>query len=90
MKTVEVITDGVEQSIRLPQDCHIQADEVFVKRVGRSLLLIPKDADPWKMFSQSLDEFTDDFMQDRAQPDQQERNAAFEGTICWTPASACS
>lgn len=60
MKTVAVITDGVEQSIRLPQDCHLQAEEVLVKRVGCSLLLIPKDADRWQMFSQSLDEFTDD------------------------------
>ncbi len=78
MKTVEVVTDGLEQSIRLPEDCHIQAAEVFVKRVGRSLLLIPKDVDRWQMFSQSLDEFTDDFMQDRAQPDQQECRATFE------------
>ena len=78
MKMAAVITDGLEQSIRLPEDCHIQGTEVFVKRIGRSLLLIPKDADPWQMFSNSLDEFTDDFMQDRAQPEQQERKAAFE------------
>lgn len=78
MKAVAVITDGVEQTIRLPQGYHLQADEVLVKRVGCSLLLIPKDADRWQMFSQSLDEFTDDFMQDRAQPAQQEREASFE------------
>lgn len=78
MKTVAVINDGSEQSIRLPEDCHIQGTEVIVKRLGRSLLLIPKDADAWQMFSQSLDQFTDDFMQDRAQPDQQDPRAAFE------------
>ncbi len=78
MKTVEVTTNGLEQSIRLPEDYHIQTQEVFVKRVGSSLLLIPKDVDPWQMFSKSLEEFTDDFMQDRAQPEQQERKVAYE------------
>ena len=78
MTMAEVTTDGSEQFIRLPDDCHIEGTEVFVKRLGRSLLLIPKDADPWQMFSHSLDEFTDDYMQDRVQPEQQERKAAFE------------
>jgi antitoxin VapB len=78
MKLVEVISSGSEQSIHLPSDCHIDATAVFVKRLGRSLLLIPKDVDPWQMFSQSLGEFTDDFMQDRSQPTAEERRVPFE------------
>jgi antitoxin VapB len=78
MKLVEVICSGSEQSIHLPTDCHIDATAVFVKRLGRSLLLIPKDVDPWQMFSQSLGEFTDDFMQERAQPATEERRIPFE------------
>ena len=78
MKLVEVVTEGSEQSIHLPADCHIEAAEVFVKRIGRSLLLIPKDSDPWQMFSQSLEEFSEDFMSDRSQPLEQERKASFE------------
>jgi len=78
MKMVEVITTGSEQSIRLPADCHIEASEVFVKRLGRSLLLIPKDADPWQLLALSLDEFTDDYMLDRNQPNEQDRRASFE------------
>jgi len=68
MKAVEVHTRGSEQTISLPLDCHIDATEVFVKRVGRSLLLIPGDIDPWQLFSQGLDGFADDFMSDRSQP----------------------
>ena len=68
MKTAEVKTKGSIQSIALPADCHIEGTEVFVKRVGRSLLLIPHDVDPWQLFTESLSEFTDDFMEDRAQP----------------------
>jgi antitoxin VapB len=78
MKLIEVISSGSEQSIHLPSDCHIDATAVFVKRLGRSLLLIPKDVDPWQMFSQSLGEFTDDFMQDRSQPTAEERRVPFE------------
>ncbi len=68
MKTVEVKTEGSIQSVSLPADCHIEGTEVFVKRVGRSLLLIPHEVDSWQMFTESLSEFTDDFMEDRGQP----------------------
>lgn len=78
MKLIEVISSGSEQSIHLPSDYHIEATAVFVKRLGRSLLLIPKDVDPWQMFSQSLDDFTDDFMQDRTQPAPEDRKVFFE------------
>ena len=68
MKTAEVKTSGSVQSVVLPVDCHIECTEVFVKRVGRSLLLIPRDVDPWELFIEGLNQFTDDFMEDRAQP----------------------
>ncbi len=68
MKTAEVKTEGSIQSVSLPEDCHIEGTEVFVKRVGRSLLLIPHDIDPWQLFTESLSQFTDDFMEDREQP----------------------
>lgn len=77
MKAIEIINDGAEQSIHLPADLRIEAAEVFVKRIGRAMLLIPADTDPWQMFNQSLDEFTDDFMQDRNQPIEQNRTNPF-------------
>ena len=57
MKTAEIKTEGSNQFVSLPEDCHIEGTEVFVKRVGRSLLLIPHDIDPWQLFFDSLDEF---------------------------------
>lgn len=78
MKIVEVINNGGEQSIRLPDDYHLESSQVFVKRIGRSLVLIPKDVDPWEMFVEGLEDFTNDFMQERAQPSQQTRKAPFE------------
>lgn len=78
MKTAEVINQGSIQSVRLPEELRIEGTEVFVKRVGQSLLLIPTNVDPWEMMRKSLDEFTADFMEDRAQPPQQQREAVFE------------
>ncbi|XZE20382.1 antitoxin [Pirellulaceae bacterium SH449] len=78
MKIVEVINDGLEQSIKLPHDCHLESSEVIVKRVGRSLVLTPKDVDPWQIFTQGIESFTNDFMQERLQPEQQDRQAPFQ------------
>ena len=81
MKMVEVINSGSDQSIHPPADCRIEAQGVFVKRIGRALLLIPKDVDPWQLFSQSLDDFTQYFMQDRDQPAEQQRKAPFHPAV---------
>jgi virulence-associated protein VagC len=43
------------------------------KHLGKSLLLIPKDADPWDLLADSLDHFRDEFMRERSQPSQQHR-----------------
>ena len=73
MQTATVISQGVNQSVQLPAGFHVQGDEVYVKHIGKSVLLIPKDADAWDLMATSLDQFTDDFLHDRAQPQQQTR-----------------
>ena len=78
MNTAAVINDGSTQSIRLPEEVRLEGDEVYVKQVGRSILLIPTNVDRWQMLVDSLDEFTPDYMADRAQPPSQQREPAFE------------
>jgi len=73
MQTAMVITHGSGQSVQLPEGFHINGNEVYVKYLGKSVLLIPKDADPWELMADSLDQFTDDFMRERSQPLQQHR-----------------
>ena len=73
MVTAQVLIDGAGQTVHLPPESHIDATEVFVKQVGRSLVLVPTNADPWQLLHASLDQFSDDFMADRAQPPQQQR-----------------
>ncbi len=77
MQTAMVITHGSSQSVKLPEGIHIEGNEVFVKHLGKSVLLIPKNADPWDLMEESLGQFTDDFMIERSQPPQQLREGPF-------------
>lgn len=72
MQTAMVITHGCRQSVELPEGFLIHDDEVYVKRVGQSVLLIPKAANLWDLMSESLQQFTSDFMEDRCQPAHQQ------------------
>jgi antitoxin VapB len=78
MKTAIVITQADGQIVHLPADVHIEGDEVLVKQVGKTVVLTPKEANPWQPLLDSLDKFPDDFMDDRAQPEQQKRETIFE------------
>ena len=68
LPTAVIETDGNRQLVHLPEDFLIDASEVYVKRLGRSVLLIPQDANPWEQFSASLENVTEDIVQDRDQP----------------------
>lgn len=65
--------NGRSQAVRLPKEFRFPGDDVFIKRIGNIVLLIPKDS-PWSSLVKSLDQFTDDFMESREQPAQKKRN----------------
>jgi len=77
MKTAMVVNQGTSQSVQMPEGFHVDGTEVYVKHLGKSVLLIPKNADPWDLMADSLDQFTDDYMLDRSQPPQQHREEPF-------------
>jgi antitoxin VapB len=78
MKTASVVNNPDGQVISLPMDVRVEGDEVFVKRIGESIVLIPVRADPWRPLVESLDLFSDDFMESRQQPSSQARGVMFE------------
>lgn len=61
METAKLFRNGRSQAVRLPKKYSLAGDEVYVKKVNGIVVLIPKDADPWKPFVDSLDKFSDDF-----------------------------
>ena len=68
MKAAKVFKSGNSQAVRLPKEFQFSGDEVYIKKAGRGVILIPKD-EPWEMFEQSLGEFTEDYMEGkRPQP----------------------
>ncbi len=67
MDTAKVFTNGRSQAIRLPKECRFQESEVYVKRIGDIVLLIPKSS-PWTSMLAGLEGFTADFPAERAQP----------------------
>ena len=78
MKTATVVTQADGQTVRLPADIHLEGGEVEVRQIGRSVVLIPMQTNPWQPLLDSLDQFSDDFMEQRCQPVDQKREVIFE------------
>lgn len=72
MNTAKLFTNGKSQAVRLPREFRFSGSEVYIKRLGSTVVLIPKD-NPWACLAASLDKFTDDFMADRRQPPLEDR-----------------
>ena len=72
MQTAKIFTNGRSQAIRLPKEFRFSGDDVYINKIGKIVVLIPKD-DPWSALANSLEQFTDDFMEDRNQPPQKRR-----------------
>ncbi len=77
MKTAKLFRNGQSQAVRLPKEFRFEGDEVFIKRSGSAVVLIPL-VGSWDSLIGSLDKFSADFMEDREQPAQQKREPAFE------------
>ena len=77
MKVAKLFKNGQSQAVRLPKEFRFEGTQVFVKRVGNAVLLLPEQHS-WQGLFDSLDMFSDDFMVVREQPEQQEREEMFE------------
>lgn len=76
METAKVITNGTTQMVVLPDNFRISSSEVYIKKWGDSIVLMDKN-DSWKALFESLDQFSDDFMDVREQPAPQNREELF-------------
>lgn len=77
MKTAKLFKNGQSQAVRLPKEFRFTGEKVFVKKIGNAVVLIPYQ-DSWQSLFESLAQFSDDFMDIREQPAQQEREKLFE------------
>src|ERR1700730_3547791 len=63
----KVFMTGRSQAVRLPKEYRVTGSSVYVKRLGNSIVLIPKTADRWAGLFAALDEFPRDFVLERSQ-----------------------
>ena len=49
MEMAKVFENGRSQAVRLPKKFRFEADEVIVQRIGKSVLLTPKE-DMWDTY----------------------------------------
>lgn len=76
MERAKIFQSGRSQAVRLPKEFRFNGSEVFVKRIGNAVVLLPMD-DAWDSLAQSLDLFSDDYMIERRQPLEQQREEPF-------------
>ncbi len=74
MTSAKLFRNGQSQAVRLPREFALPGREVFVRRVGNAVLLVPMD-DPWTAFEAALGAFSDDFMTERVQPAVEQRES---------------
>ncbi len=62
----KLFQNGQSQAVRLPREFRMKGEEVFVRRLGNAVVLIPLGS-AWSTLEESLNMF-DGFMVDREQP----------------------
>ncbi len=70
--TIDIKKQAGVQAIELPEQFSIDDDKVYLKRTGNVISLIPFH-NAWQNLFQSIDEFSEDFMDKRNQPATQSR-----------------
>lgn len=73
METAKLFTNGRSQAVRLPKEYRFDGGEVFIKRVGDAVVLLPRHG--WNTLFQGLEAFEPGFVIERAQPAQDAREA---------------
>jgi antitoxin VapB len=77
MKSAKLFKNGESQAVRLPKEFRFSGDEVFIKRVGNAVVLLPK-ARSWDTLLDSLAKFPSDFMTNREQPTEADRRESLD------------
>ena len=72
METAKIFMNGRSEAISLPKDCRFEAKEVFIKKIGDIVMLVPKKK-IWDVFLTGLQGFSDDFMDERSNDKPQKR-----------------
>ena len=76
METAKLFKNGKSQAVRLPKAYRFKGEEVLIAKIGNAVILLPKKS-KMNLLIDSLDQFSDDFLTDRNQPELQSREQLF-------------
>lgn len=68
----KVFQNGRSQAIRLPKEYRVNSSEVYIEKIGNSLIIVPKEKSKWDIMRNALCDL-EDFDLERNQPKIQER-----------------
>ena len=74
MKTAKLFKNGQSQAVRLPKEFRFKGDSVFIQHLGNCVVLVPRQ-DPWASMFAATKMFSEDFMAEREQGSQTERES---------------
>ena len=69
----KVFQNGRSQAVRLPKEYRVDSDEVYIEKIGHSIMIIQKEKSKWDVMRNALQDLKD-FQYDRNQPLIQERD----------------
>jgi antitoxin VapB len=72
MNTAKLFINGRSQAIRLPKEYRFQGDEVYINKIDDIVVIMPKNKKMASLMN-TINKFTDDFMEERNQPAAQVR-----------------
>lgn len=75
MKKAKLFQNGQSLAVRIPKEFRMKGKELYIKKLGNTLVLIPVNEDPWDDWENSLSMFSDDFLEERKQPNPQNRES---------------
>jgi len=77
MDTAKLFKTGRSQAVRLPKEYRFEGEEVYIKRVGAAVVLLPKKK-TWDDVFRALDMFEPGTFPDREQPKEQQHRPSLE------------
>jgi antitoxin VapB len=76
METAKLFINGKSQAVRLPKAYRMKGKEVGITKIGNAVILYPIKT-KWNSLIESLEIFSDDFMEERKQPVLENREEIF-------------
>ena len=76
METAKIFTSGNSQAIRIPKKYRLKGKTAYISKIGDAVIILPQK-NGWESLLGSLNKFSKDFMNERTQPELENRGDIF-------------